>query len=780
MAKVLKKEKNRFRDASSLPILKGVTNPYDIFDLDFLTHNDNRIYNDTFDVTDAPKKLIGVPTGREEIRLEDYLVNRPVPKELMKWRNLPDYHPDSLDMEEWYTDLVDFCIDGVWVDGEYWNPYMVYWLNVFLFPVYLLDANGNPTEDFESTHPYYCNIDRYILDIAWKAEILRKDVSLMGGRGIGKSYLWGCILDREYRLKPGSWCLVSSTNEETTNEAWKKIEECLDAIEKKHRSLKHKRQGGDSGDFKYASEKFELQDGTVEFRGYLSKIEKIIYGRIGGKTRGKRPTKQLIEEFAAFPASTQQGNLRSCIRESRGSWYVGGSLKKCTVLYSGTGGTVQNDEAEEIFTNPNAHNILATHDWKEAGERGSGIFIPTHIKRSGTWEATGCPDISLAREEVEIERLAAKDDPESYMGLLQEFPMTIKEVFMRTGVNIFNQEKIASQRAELKFNQELPKPGKGFLNFEHSENGRIIGVTWDPNPHGDIDILEHPHWIMEAAKGDEGNPAEKSPMDDLYVSGLDSIDQGSGDSAYATDNKKGSELAMLVKKRVLDKGYFKATSNIYVAKYQKRSQNVYDDYKNALKLAIYYNAKVNLEFTKISVVGYFRDEGFYHLFMKRPSIALAGGDPTKHSNLIGTQASTPIIDHMDMKVKDYIDEYYQDIYFDTILEQCQDYTRDDRTKFDLVIAMGLCELADEDLLGKQVRPRQRNTESFQDIGYYTDQNGYKQYGIIPKGSAAQDDMKTIISKEKQRYLDHGGVRWIDMSDPNNPRAVFSAEDKYES
>jgi len=768
----------RYRDANSAPTLTGVVQDYDPFDLNFLVKKSGKIFNDTFDVTDAPLKLIGVPTGRETIKLSDYLVYRPVPKELLAWRNVPAYHPDSLDMELWYQDLITYADEGVWVDGEYWNPFMVYWLNIFVFPVYKLDGNGNPLEDFEPTHPYYCNIDRYILDVAWKAEIKRSDVSIMGGRGIGKSYLWGSILDREYRLKPGSWCIVSSTGEEETNEAWNKIEECLDVIEKKHRGLKHKRQGGDSGEFKYASEKFELSDGTIEYRGYLSKIEKIIYGRKPGKTRGKRPTKQLVEEFAAFPPSGSMGNLRSCIRESKGSWFVGGSIKKCTVLYSGTGGTVANDEAEGIFTNPKAHNIEPTYDWPEAGAKGCGIFIPTHIKRSGTWEKTGCPDILSARILVEEERFAAKDDPQSFIGLLQEFPMNLKEVFMRSGANIFNQEKIASQRAELKFNQELPKPGRGFLKFIRSESGRIIDVEWDPNPAGDIDILEHPHWILERNKGELGRPEEKEPISDLYISGLDSIDQGSSDSAYATNDILGSKLAMVVKKRILDKAYTRSSNNVYVAKYVKRSQNVMDDYKNVLKLAIYYCSKVNLEYTKISIVAYFRDEGFYHLFTKRPTIALAGGDPKKHSNLIGTQASTPVIDHMDMKVKDYIDEYYDQIFFDDILEQCQDYNRDNRTKFDLVIAMGLCELGDEDLMGKPARSDRRESEDFRDIGYYTDSSGIKRYGVIPTmKSAGLSDMEELIKKEKERFSLSGGIRWIDMSDPINPRIMRGEENE---
>ena len=767
--------RHRKINPESLPRLDHVKNSYDIFDLPFLKREGDKVMNGEFDVSDAPKKLIGVPTGFEETRLTDYLVNRPVPEELIKWRDIPNVHQDSLDMEAWYNELVEYALNGVWVDGEYWNPYMIYWLNIFVFPVPVMDEDGEPTEDFETSHPTYCNVDRYLFDLLWKCEIQRKDFSLMGGRGIGKSYLAGCVMDREYRLFSGSWTVVSSTNEETTNEAWNKVEECLTAIEKKHRALKHKRIT-DSLSMKYSGEIIELPDGTTEDRGYLSKFEKIIYGKTSGKTRGKRPTKQLVEEFAAFPPSTQKGNLRSCMRESRGSWYVMGGIKKCIVMYTGTGGTVENDEAEEIFCTPKAHNILPTFDWPEGQNKdakgemvGTGAFIPTHVKRAYTWEKTGCPDIAKATAMVEAERAEAKHDTESFMGLMTEFPMTIREVFTKRGTNIFNQDKIATQRINIEHGDvNNPKPGRGFLKWKKSESGKIIGIEWDPSPMGDIHILEHPHWLSEAALDDE-----KEPMNNLYVGGVDSIDQGTMDSSYATDNKKGSELAALIKKRIVDKGYFRTTSNLYVAKYTRRSPDVRTDWDNALKLAYYYNAEMNIEYTKIGIVGYFRDMGFYHLLKRRPTMNLTNADPNKETNLIGTTTGSGIIDHQDQKIAAYIDDYYDNIWFLDLLEQLQNYNRDDRTKFDLVIAMGLCELVDEDLMGKAARPPVKISAGYVPHGYYTDpETGYKKYGIIPQKGSGKKELEESIRLEAEKYKRHGGVRWIDVSDPKNPKAHY--------
>jgi len=44
----------------------------------------------------------------------------------------------------------------------------------------------------------------------------------------------------------------------------------------------------------------------------------------------------------------------------------------------------------------------------------------------------------------------------------------------------------------------------------------------------------------------------------------------------------------------------------------------------------------------------------------------------------------------------------------------------------------MCEVADEELAGITPRITKPISEEFQDIGYYKDENGNTQFGIIPK------------------------------------------------
>jgi hypothetical protein len=650
------------------------------------------------------------------INLEDYSKPFKIPKDLYKWRVAPNTHPNSYDTIEWYREAIQAAIQGVTYRGYYYNPLVIWWLNFFVFPVPIRDKNGNYTEDFETSHPFFSNMDLYVLNVTWAAIKERKHVALMGGRGLGKSYLWTSILLWKYILFPESSVIVSATSSHHTDEAWVKVQDCLSAFERNHPMLAHKRLS-DSGKLIQSGEVY-YQEGLKKTRGYLSRIEKIIYGDNPGATRGRRPDIQLIEEFAAFPSSGP-GRLENCIAQSTGSWKVMGGLNKCTVLYSGTGGTVNNDDAKNLFMNPDSYEVFPVYGWN--GERPTGLFIPTHYKWAGTWEKDGVSDTEKAEKEVDDLREAQKDNPSKLTKFCQEFPKTLKEVFTKTGTNNFNQAKLAEQFVRFDFDEDLKNATyRASLNWIKAKDGRITGVKITRDFQGPFEIAEEP------MKDEDGNP-----YNNLYVGGVDSIDQGNIDSVTT----RGSKLALLIKKRIPDGAFFKSTQNVYVCKYVKRSDDVREDYENVLKATLLYNAKINVEYSKIGIVGYFRDQKQYHRLLKRPSIAIGKKDKESpiatNTNLIGTTTGPEVIDHQDSKIAEYIEDHCHQIVFQDLVAQLIDYKREDRTEYDLVIAMGLAELADEEFLGLLAKPAVSETKDLKMFGYYIDKDGYKQYGIIP-------------------------------------------------
>ena len=119
--------------------------------------------------------------------------------------------------------------------------------------------------------------------------------------------------------------------------------------------------------------------------------------------------------------------------------------------------------------------------------------------------------------------------------------------------------------------------------------------------------------------------------------------------------------------------------------------------------------------------------------MRRPRLCSGDINNRKRSNnQYGTTATTAMIDHQTDLVRDYIEDYCHNIWFLEFLEQLNLYTDENKGKFDIVAAMSMAEVADEEL--NDIIPKKVDNKSneFKDIGYYIEEKGYKRFGIIPK------------------------------------------------
>jgi hypothetical protein len=54
-----------------------------------------------------------------------------------------------------------------------------------------------------------------------------------------------------------------------------------------------------------------------------------------------------------------------------------------------------------------------------------------------------------------------------------------------------------------------------------------------------------------------------------------------------------------------------------------------------------------------------------------------------------------------------------------------------RTRFDLVVSMMMCEIGDDELFDMQVRSSRQESFDFHKYGYYTDVNGIRRWGLLP-------------------------------------------------
>ena len=143
----------------------------------------------------------------------------------------------------------------------------------------------------------------------------------------------------------------------------------------------------------------------------------------------------------------------------------------------------------------------------------------------------------------------------------------------------------------------------------------------------------------------------------------------------------------------------------------------------------------------MSMVSWARDNNYIGMFMRRPRATMTDVMRGK-SNQYGSPASVAVIAHQTDLIADFVNDYCHTIWFDAMLDELNRYTDENKTKFDLVAAMGLAELADEELHGIVARKVQEENNVFEDIGWYTDERGYKRFGVIPKQTQYQTKVAT--------------------------------------
>ncbi|MDA3856309.1 MAG: hypothetical protein PF569_08680 [Candidatus Woesearchaeota archaeon] len=130
--------------------------------------------------------------------------------------------------------------------------------------------------------------------------------------------------------------------------------------------------------------------------------------------------------------------------------------------------------------------------------------------------------------------------------------------------------------------------------------------------------------------------------------------------------------------------------------YKERPRDPREAYDITAKLLVYYGAKAVLESTRTAILTYFRDNKLLSLLMKRPRATMPNvtkGNP----NMYGTPAPTKVIVHANELIYDFVLDYCHTIPIEEMVTQLLNYSYDRKKYFDIIAAMGMAELADEEL-----------------------------------------------------------------------------------
>lgn len=544
------------------------------------------------------------------------------------------------------------------------------------------------------------------------AESLKLDVVTLKSRGVGWSEIQAAMGQNKYTTTKKYKSLFTAFYDDYLVGSGGVVTKCWDALE----FLNTETEGGMRRLRMQVNTQYRKRQSVLDSEknetGHMAEIAVIITDK-PRKLRGSRVDRLFFEEAGS------NENLTKLWTQSLALVSIQGN-KFGTRIQFGTGGDTgpQLIGLEKIFYNPQNFKVLPyRHNFTKTGTYVlTQYFVPQYACQIKFIDHRGVTNYEKAKAYFEEDRERNKNDLQEYLNNCQEYCFTPDEQLSRQGVNQFNQVKLSQQRMEIELHKTVELPERGNLEWIKDNEGNITGVRWEKSSTGKILRSEAPV-LDETGR----------PLINLYVSGIDSIDQGVIDSVVG---ERGSKFACLIKKRT-----FGLSGDKYVCAYVDRPQVAKDAYEIAQKMLFYYGCKANLEDTKITFRQYLRERKWDNvMLMKRPQYGLENTPRHKYkvtSNLWGTPGSVKMINHGLELIADYIEDFVQNMNMIEMIEQLQKYSYENKTQFDIISAMIMTEIGDEDMYNTRIKERESTPQERKDVGYYVDEFNRRRWGVIP-------------------------------------------------
>jgi hypothetical protein len=654
------------------------------------------------------------------------------------------------------------CVEGYDTHGFHCPGDLYYFLNFYVLPIIETNAKSG-RKSRALNHPDFWDVHYYFAHYIQWARTLEQDAVCLKPRGVGWSEYNASMGCNQYTAFKGSTVMftASSIGYLTSDGIMSKVNRQLNwQNENTQRGFKKLRQKKNTPLNSRASK----LDREGNEKGWLSEIlGKVIDSP--DKLRGTRTDLLVLEEAGSFKHSKKAVSTAKALTE------IGG-VKFGTLVAFGTGGDESSkgealEGLKEMLLHPDIYNMLGIKNRYNGGKSiiTSGFFFSSYECMQKYMNSQGITDLEQAYNSKMAIRKKIEDAGAVKLLIDEkaEYPFIPEEAFMKGGSNLFDRIKLANQKLRLSYEllEGKSAPERGELEWERKSGTNVItGVRWVPKADGRIVITEPP---MRDSKGEV--------YKNLYIGGIDSIDTGSANSLVGS---AGSKFGLLIKKRYLNA---KTTGNKYVARYMERPEDERTAYEISLKIAMYYNAKYNVERTKKEVISWYRQHKVLKKYIvNQPSLIGNDVSSKRTADIPGTPINPKVIAHYIGLIKQYTIDYADTIEDMDLLDQMLNYSDEMKTIYDLIAAMGMCELLDEELdaVGSVPSIPRKASAGLELWGYYIDKNGYKKNGPIPTYARTAVEEYTRLGLETPVELyqrDHDpedpeedGVNFVDAED----------------
>jgi len=581
----------------------------------------------------------------------------------------PDLNQESVAYQEYWEQELDRCINGFkpkgmnWISGKYY-----FYLNYYK----ILGNDGTLGSRKTLISPWYRQMDHEYFDLFETCKKEEKGMIVIKARDKGFSYMNSGMISHEYTFFPFNDVGIAAGLQATADAFFDKTKKGLNGL---HSNFKHSFLKDTDGILR-SGYKQKNKDGKWEVGGYQSTI---ICRTMDNPEvfKGERVSLMVFEEAGEFK------HLKNAYMSSK-ACFMDGNKQFGVPVIGGTGGDISKASKDfmDMYYESDAYNLIP-------------MFIPASRAYYGFFDVeTGVEKVKEAEDTLLEDRevIINSGDREAFNLHIQNYPLTIQEAFLNTKTARFDNSLLNAQRSRILANKDYRSQiQRGNLDWDFDQNEEYV-VKWRPHPDGPFRILHHPE------------PDYK----DLDIGGIDSYDQ---DQAGASD----SLGSAIIYRRFVDTD---KPSDYIVAEYTDRPEKKEDFWDGCLKLAVYYNARMLVEYTKIGILDYFKRMNALKYLKEKPESAHNPG--TKTRNRYGVHMNKQVKSLMEDLMSDYIRENVEDIWFLDLIEELSSYgTRNT----DRAIAFGLCLIHNVDNYRIQAKTIEAETI---DVGfkyYQLDRNG---------------------------------------------------------
>jgi len=547
----------------------------------------------------------------------------------------PDMNTDSISYQEYWAKELDRCVNGFKpkgmkkISGKYY-----FYLNYYM----ILGNDGTKGNRKTLIHPWYRQMDHEYFDTFEQCKEDGKGMIVIKARDKGFSYMNSGMVAHEFTFFPHNDVGIAAGLQATADAFFDKTKKGLNAL---HDNFKHSILRDTDG-IRRSGYKQKNKDGKWEIGGYQSTI---ICRTMDNPEvfKGERVAVMVFEEAGEFK------HLKNAYMSSK-ACFMDGDIQFGVPIVGGTGGDITRASKDfmDMYYSSDAYNLVP-------------MFIPANRAYYGFFDIkTGKEKPEQAKEKLTIERenIQKSGDNKAYNLHIQNYPLTIEEAFLNTHSARFDIALINAQRSRILSSKDnRSQIQRGYLDWVLGDED--FKVTWRPDPYGPYKILAHPEIEYE----------------NLDIGGIDSYDQ---DQAGASD----SLGSAIIYRRFANTDM---PSDYVVAEYTDRPKKKEDFWDGCLKLAVYYNSRMLVEYTKIGILDYFKRMNGLKYLKEKPESAHNPG--TKTRNRYGVHMNKQVKALLEDLIDDYLRESVQDIWFIDLIDELANYGLQNT---DRAMAFGLC------------------------------------------------------------------------------------------